>query len=297
MKPTPRAKSARVERFAGARRLSPVAELVRRRDPDRFQTALFAPAAHREALFALYAFNGEIARVREIVSEPMLGRIRLEWWREAVAAAYEGTTTRRHVVVEPLTEAIRERALSRDHFTRLIDAREGDLEAEPPPDLGALEAYAAASSGSLVHLALEVLGAGGAEKLEVGTHIGIAYAFAGLLRAMPILGERQRPFVPQDIARRTGLRDGDLAARRSTPALAAAVAEIADAAATHLDRARKKRPIVPRSALPALLPAVVATRTLVRLRRAGFDPFAPSLRDRDPLQAWRFLLASLRGRF
>src|SRR5258707_10959945 len=109
-------------RSAKADRLSPVAALVRRHDHDRFQTVLFAPAARREALFALYAFNHEIARVRERVSEPTLGRIRLEWWREIIAAAYESGPVRRHVVVELLTEAIREHALTREHFDRLIDA-------------------------------------------------------------------------------------------------------------------------------------------------------------------------------
>ena len=67
--------------------LSPLGELVRRHDRDRYQTALFAPADRREALFALYAFNYEIARVRESVTQPMLGQIRLQWWREVIDAA------------------------------------------------------------------------------------------------------------------------------------------------------------------------------------------------------------------
>ncbi len=280
-----------------ARPLSPLAELLRRRDPDRFQTALFAPAAHREALFAIYAFNSEIARVREIASLPMLGRIRLEWWRETIAASYEEAPPRRHIVALPLTQAIRERALARAHFERLIAARESDLAAEPPPDLDALEAYAAASSASLVELALEVLGASGAEAREAGTHIGIAYALAGLLRAMPFWGGRGRPFIPEDIARKTGLRERDIAARRSSPALSAAAAEIAAAAAAHLESARRKRQRVPRSALPALLPAVIAARALTRLRRAGCDPFAPALAAPDPFQSWRLLWASLTNRF
>src|SRR5215471_18639800 len=82
--PIPERRSARTDR------LSPVAALVRRHDRDRFQTVLFAPAARREALFALYAFNYEIARVRETVTEPVLGQIRLQWWRENIAAAFEG---------------------------------------------------------------------------------------------------------------------------------------------------------------------------------------------------------------
>src|SRR5215831_3169513 len=99
--------------------LSPVAELVHRHDRDRFQTALFAPARSRESLFALYAFNYEIARVRETVSEPVLGQIRLQWWRESIAAAFDGNPVRHHIVVEALTAAIRGCALTRAHFDRL----------------------------------------------------------------------------------------------------------------------------------------------------------------------------------
>src|SRR5438128_11342945 len=135
---------ARDRRSAKTDRLSPVAALVQRHDRDRFQTVLFAPAARREALFALYAFNYEIASVRKRVTVPTLGRIRLEWWRETIAAAYEGGPVPRHTVVEPLTAAIRENALTREHFDRLIDARERDLEDEAPASLAALEDYAEA---------------------------------------------------------------------------------------------------------------------------------------------------------
>src|ERR1700730_8766640 len=117
----------------------PLAALLRRHDRDRFQTALFAPAQRREALLALYAFNYEIARVRESVREPMLGQIRLQWWREAIATAYEGGAARHHEVVEEITAATRGRSLSRAHFYRQIDARERDLDDTPPATLNALE--------------------------------------------------------------------------------------------------------------------------------------------------------------
>src|SRR5215207_1372519 len=107
--------------------VSSLGGFVRAHDRDRFQTALFAPADRREALFALYAFNYEIARVRESVTQPMLGQIRLQWWREVIEAAYAGQAPRRHEVAEPLTAAIREFGLSRPHFDRMIDAREVDL--------------------------------------------------------------------------------------------------------------------------------------------------------------------------
>ena len=101
--------------------------LVRRHDRDRYQTALFAPADRREALFALYAFNYEIARVRESVTQPMLGQIRLQWWREIVAAAFEGGPPRAHYVAGPLAAVITSFGLTRGHFDRMIDTREEDL--------------------------------------------------------------------------------------------------------------------------------------------------------------------------
>src|SRR5204862_131662 len=117
---------------------SSLAALVRRHDRNRYQTALFAPAGRREALFALYAFNHEIARVRESVTQPMLGQIRLQWWREVIDGAYAGAAPRRHEVAEPLTAAIRDFRLSRGHFDRIIDAREADLADEPRAALPAL---------------------------------------------------------------------------------------------------------------------------------------------------------------
>jgi phytoene synthase len=261
---------ARDRRSAKTDRLSPVAALVRRHDRDRFQTVLFAPAAHREALFALYAFNYEIARVRERVSEPTLGRIRLEWWREAIAAAYEDGPVRRHEVVEALTAAIREHAPTREHFDRLIDAREKDLAEQAPTSLAALEDYAEAVSARLVYLALEMLGVDDPAARQAGFHVGIAYGLAGLLRAMPHQARASRPLVP---------------------------AEVAAAASRHLALARGLRSAGARAALPALLPAIVAERYLRRLKRAGCDPFDRALTAPDPLQSWRFAVAALLNRF
>ncbi|MGH6971685.1 MAG: squalene/phytoene synthase family protein, partial [Caulobacteraceae bacterium] len=132
--------------------------LVRRRDRDRFLTALFAPAGRRAALLAIYGFNYEVAKTREMVRETALGRMRLQWWRDSIAAIYEGGPVRHHQVVAPLAAAIAAHGLSRAHFDAIIEAREADLDDLPPPDLDALEAYAEASAGRLVLLALEALG-------------------------------------------------------------------------------------------------------------------------------------------
>jgi NADH dehydrogenase [ubiquinone] 1 alpha subcomplex assembly factor 6 len=283
---------------ANAEPLSPVAALVRRHDRDRFQTALFAPAARREALFALYAFNYEIARVRESVTHPTLGRIRLEWWRESIAAAYDGAPVRRHPVAEAVTVVIRERWPTHAHFDRLIDAREADFDETAPADLAELEAYAEGTSSRLIYLALEVLGVrDDAAALSAGCEVGIAFALTGLLRALPFQTGLGRRIIPVEIARRCGLQPHDFEPRAKSAGLRRAVAEIAAAAKARLEAARQTRACVPAAAIAALLPAVVADRSLRRLKRAGYDPFAPGLQLRDPLQAWHLAGAALRRRF
>jgi NADH dehydrogenase [ubiquinone] 1 alpha subcomplex assembly factor 6 len=277
--------------------LSPAAALVRRHDRGRFQTALFAPAGKREALFALYAFNYEIARVRESVSEEMLGLIRLQWWREAIAAAYGDAPPRRHEIVEAVTAAIRERQLSRSHFDRLIDTRERDLDDAPSTSLAALEDYAEGSSAALIYLALEVLDAATPAAREAARHVGIAYALAGLLRAMPVHASTGRSSMPEDVAAEAGLDPRDYSALRTTAALRHAVRILAEAAARHLAAAGQLRRKIPASAVPALLPARIAATMLRRLEQAGFDPFSGAATRPDPLQSWRLAWAAWRGRF
>jgi NADH dehydrogenase [ubiquinone] 1 alpha subcomplex assembly factor 6 len=276
---------------------SQLAALVRRHDRDRYQTALFAPADRRAALFALYAYNYEVARVREIVTQPMLGQIRLQWWREVIDAVYAGKPPRQHEVTEPLAAVIAEHALTRAHFDRMIDARERDLVDEPPTTLAALEDYAEGTAATIVYLALEVLGAAQPVAREAAREIGIGYALAGLLRAMPFHARAGRSYIPAEIASRAGLDGEDYAKLRDSAAARAAASAIAEAAAGHLRAARRHRREIPRAARAAMLHAVIADRFLVRLKGAGYNPFAAELAAPDPLQSWRLFVTALSARF
>jgi phytoene synthase len=238
-----------------------------------------------------------VAKTREVVREPLLGRIRLQWWREAIDEIYRGDKIRRHEVVEALAEAVRKGDLTRYHFDRLIEAREADLEEAPPADLAALETYAEDTSSRLIWLALESLGMCDAASAEAGRRIGIAWALVGLIRALPFQARAKRHTLPTKLAAEAGLDEGDFFELRPSPALAAAVRRIADAAQGHLDAAREPRREVPRGALSALFPAVLAQRHLRRLAAAGYDPFSAALTVPDTLASWRLMLASLTRRY
>lgn len=253
-----------------------LAALLRRHDRDRYLLSLFVPTAARPSVQAIYAFNYEIARVRETVSEPVLGQIRLQWWRDGIAAAYEGAVVRRHEVLTPLAAAIRRGKLSRPYFERLIDAREADL-AEPLATVSALEAYAGDSAAPLQCLVLEALDAAAPATNQAAGDAAIAYALAGLLRTAAFRARSPRLALP--------------------PALTAAAPAVGAAARLHLDAARARRRELTRAALPALLPAVLAAVDLARLRRANFDLFAPALARPDPWRAWRLASATMLRRY
>lgn len=278
-------------------RLSHCARIVRRHDHDRFLTCLFAPASAREDLFALHAFNHEIARVAESVNEPMAGFIRLQWWRDQLTSDSHAHASRGHPVVDPLVAAIRRHGLSQAHLERLIEAREGDLEDDPPETLEDLEIYAEATSATLVHLALEILDARDEDSHAAGRHAGIAWALVGLARAVPFHAAQRRLLLPADLLGTSRVDPHALFEMREPPEVRPVVEAIVARAGEHLAEAATYRPRVPRRAVPALLPATLARKYAKVLARSGHDPFAPRVQMPHPSRPLALAWAAATGRF
>lgn len=271
--------------------LSLAAEAVRRHDRDRFATALFAPPAMREDVLVLYAFNLEVARIRESVHEAMAGMIRLQWWREVLDGRRDDEAAR-SPVAGPLLQAARRHALPPALFEEMLEAREADLSPEPPADLAALEAYAAATAGALAELAARVLGA---EEGAAARAAGTGYALAGLLRAVPAHLPQGRLTLPADLLRQAGTSPEQvLAGRADRAAIAAVTRAVGERAREILRQARARK--VDRAALPALLPAVPASVHLRVLEQAGWDVFDPAVQRPRPMPL-RLAWNALRGRF
>jgi len=248
-------------------------ETVRRVDPDRYLSALFAPAEIRPLLFALYAFNHELARIGETVSEPMVADIRLEWWREAVEGARAGKP-RAHDVVRALAEMFARSSPPLEPFEAMIAARRFDVGAAAFNDLGSLEDYADATSGNVMRIAARLLDERVTDYALL-RQAGTAYALAGLLRAMPMHAARGKSFLPQLLVNQGGEKH--------------AVTLIAKSALAHHAAARSRPK--PGRAFAAILPA-----TLVPL-------YAKRIADEEPARAeiplfrrqWAMLRAMLRG--
>jgi phytoene synthase len=242
---------------------------VRKTDYDRYLSALFARAEARPHLFALYAFNHEIAKTAETVSQPVLGLVRLNWWRETVQEIYTGRV-REHDVAQALAKTVEARALPRALIDAMIDARESDLEETPFADLAQMKAYADATSGNLMRLAARSLGAGDALD-KAAYEAGVAYALTGLLRALPFRAARRNLVLPLEPLRAAGLSAEDVFAGKAGPQLSSVIGEVGGHAMAHLRAAREMQ--IPRRFLAAFLTAALVPVHLRAMMRPGFDPF------------------------
>lgn len=278
--------------------LSAAAQELRHYDHDRYLLSLFAPPGLRDELQGLFAFNHEVAKTSEVVSEAIIGQIRLQWWRESLEGLF-GAAPREHYVIQALRDAVQEGRLSRERLERLVDAREADLTGEAPADLAAFEAYAEATGAELLQAALELmeLSAQTHEGLHrAARHIGIAYASVGLLRAVPFHAAQKRIHLPEDHLSAAGVNRRDLFELRPQEALSGVAMRLAQRAEEHLSEAAKLIPDA-RTAKPVLLHGSLARLYLKRLIAADYDPFDPRVGLSPPSRMPRLAWLSWRGRW
>jgi 15-cis-phytoene synthase len=246
------------------------AELVRAADRDRFIASLFAPVERRGALHALYAFNIEMARVREAAHAALPGEIRLQWWSDVVGGE-RAEEAAANPVASALLATIERHRLPSTKLLELIEARRFDLYDDPMASVADLEIYAQKTSSALVALAVQILAGGGVD--AVAEPAGIAYGIAGLLRAFPVHLARHQLYVPQELLDRHEVHLHDLFAGRSSARLEAALAELRELARHYLVAASERMSALPGTAIPALLPVALVRPLLDRLERS--PPLTP----------------------
>jgi NADH dehydrogenase [ubiquinone] 1 alpha subcomplex assembly factor 6 len=222
----------------------------------------------------------------------MAGLIRLQWWRDALAAHGRPPA---HPVAEALGPVLDDLTRTRAGLTVAIDARERELEELPPPTIEALEEHLTAVSGAITLAALELLGSSDAAAQDVGRRIGLAVGLADLLRSLEGNLRAGRLPLPAAVLEAHGI------AAEPPPQpgaeLAPAVATLVERGLAHLAVARAQRRAVPRAAQAALLPGTLAGAWLRQLRRAGHDPRAAAVRQRSPLAPLGLLWRHAAGRF
>jgi phytoene synthase len=250
------------------------ADLVRAHDFARYASTLFVPAPQRRALLAVYAFNVEISRVREQVSQPLPGEIRLQWWTDMLAGLGLGGVEGNPVAAELLL-AIRSWRLPVGRLSRLIEEHQFDLYNDPMPTMAALEGYINDTSSALFSLATVIAEQSAAEIEHLARHAGLAQGMAQVMASLPLDASRRQLFVPLQVLQGHGCGIEEVFAAKQTPKLRAALDQLLGEARKHLKTAFTLLANAPPEARPTFLPLALVRHDLARMSRADNDPFIP----------------------
>jgi 15-cis-phytoene synthase len=252
---------------------------VRAHDFVRYASTLFMPAAQRRALLALYAFNVEISRVREQVSQPLPGEMRLQWWTDMLVGAGHGGVEGNPVAAELLL-AIRDWQLPVERLSRLIDEHQFDLFNDPMPTMAALEGYISGTASALLSFGAGIAGSQSDETEHLARHAGLAQGITQVLLALPLDASRRQLFVPLQLLDGNGSDLEQVFAGQQTPKLRAALDQMIGEAQAHLKTALALLANVPPQVRPVFLPLALVGRNLERMSRADSDPFVIQITTR-----------------
>ena len=248
------------------------ANLVRSHDFSRYASTLFVPAAPRRGLLALYAFNVEISRVRELVSQPLPGEVRLQWWTDMLAGEGHGGVEGNPVAAE-LRLAIQNFRLPVERLSRLVDEHQFDLYNDPMPTMAALESYVNDTCSALFALGAVVAGWQSPETEHLARHAGLAQGFVQVIATLPLDASRRQLFVPLQLLESNGSGMEEVFAGKETPKLRAALDQLIRDAGGHLRTALGLLKNMPPQVRPVFLPLALVSRDLPRMSRADSDPF------------------------
>jgi 15-cis-phytoene synthase len=271
------------------------ADLVRTHDFARYAATLFVPAIERRALLAIYAFNVEVSRVHEQVSQPLPGEMRLQWWTDLLAGQGHGGVEGNPVAAE-LLQAIKSFRLPVERLSRLIAEHQFDLYNDPMPSMAALEGYLDDTSSALFALAAGVAARASEEIDHLARHAGLAMGIAQVIASLPRDASRRQLFVPLQLLQQHGSGLEEVFSRKQTPATRAAINQLIGEAASHLRTALSLLETVPPEVRPVFLPLALVQRDLERMSRADNDPFVPHVTSRLRI-LWTLWRASRKREF
>ncbi len=269
-------------------------QFLRTADPDRYLSVLYAPEDKRGALAALYAFNTEIARIRDLIHDPLPGEVRLQWWRDLINGTEHGAISG-NPVAAALLDAIKAYDLPRTAFDNYCEARIFDLYDDPMPSRNDLEGYCGETASALIQLASLILDVDAAPAhANTAGHAGVAQAVAGLLRLLPLHRRRRQVYIPADILAAVGGSAATLLDGSDKAATQRAIDAMIALAEDHLAKFEAAAKSLPATLRPAYLPATLARTYLKKLKANGSNA-ADEVAEISPLRRqWAMFRASVR---
>jgi 15-cis-phytoene synthase len=267
---------------------------ARAQERDRYLSALLAPRAARDDLIALAAFAGEIARVPVVTHEPLMGEIRLQWWRDALGVLERGEKTG-HPVADALGAAWMRHRLPKGLLEGTIDACTIGLYPEPIKDDLALWSFLAKTEGAMFALGLRVLGRSDESAETAAEAAGRAYGLARVLLELPALWARGRTLLPESRLQAAGLSAADVMAGAVAARFRPVVRDLAGEARGELAKARDAWRRLTAAERAALLPVALVEPYLQALERSESDLLRMPVEILPLQRVWRLWWAYRSG--
>ncbi len=257
---------------------------TRKFDRDRFLCSLFAPASSLEDIHTILAFNIEISKSREMVSDGLLGEMRLQWWRDIVSSICLQDTVfdTDHYLVSGLQSIIQKYKLKCGLFTDLINARSRDMIDDAPKNEAELTSYSYGTTAVLNRILIEIMCQSNESLsknlIKISNHAGIAWSITGIIRASSVLSKYKRIYIPVSLMEKNNFTIYEFQSQKVTQGIKAAIGQLVSLARNEINQARK----VPidfdkRTYLPVLLQLSLADMYLSRIKSFNFDPFEPKI--------------------
>ncbi|KAF9483533.1 hypothetical protein BDN70DRAFT_827573 [Pholiota conissans] len=275
---------------------------VQKHDYDSYLNSYFYPRALQRGYFAIKAFSVELSMVQDNVSNAMIGKMRMQFWRDAVKEMREGRPPK-HPIALALHETFDNSKSTAYHLKRIIDARDAELQTSSFITVDSLTSHAESTSCTVLYLLLSLLSLPSSTLSHAASHLGAAQTFATLLRALPFHAKHGRMIIPAEITAKHSVSQEDVFRHGGdADGMEDAVFDFATLAHEHLNTAYdmlKAEDLQGRDAeegLPVFLAGVPVANYLHRLEKVNFNAFDPKLQRRDGLLAWQMWVAYFRKR-
>ncbi len=179
-----------------------------------YYSFMFLPKHKRRAITALYAFCREVDDVVDECSDENVARTTLNWWRNEVAAIYEGAP--QHPVGQALKPLVRQFNLPQEHLLEIIDGMEMDLTQHTYADFKALQLYCYRVASVVGLLAAEIFGYTDRKTLKYAHDLGLAFQLTNIIRDVGEDARRGRIYLPLDELAQFGVHTNDILAAHET---------------------------------------------------------------------------------
>ncbi len=251
-------------------------EIVKAHDRDRYVATLFAPEAKRDDLFTLYAFDAEVSRIRAVISDPLPGEIRLQWWREVINGERAGEA-RGNALAKEMCELVARHSLPQAAFDAYFDAKIFEFYNDAFPDIVSLEAWCGETSSTFLQMAALTLDKDAANACaDASGHGGVTLAIARIIERLAQTRARGQCFLPADLLAACGMDREAFVRGDDKTKMKMATNALCELGLSHFENYRAAAKRLAKTVRPAFLPVANARLVLDKALGASAQPaFSP----------------------